>query len=160
MPVAVSKKKKCSKTILVIHYCFIIFLANQALLDLQQMHQDAEQRHVKTFDFHSNLERNAFNKGYLVSDNRGEGDCMFLALSEQLNFVKRIQLSAEELRQAVVQYLHQNPKLVNKLCIVTLKMKFTIQAQKYSQNYIILFFCLLYLCLHGGSVFKWLECQI
>ena len=85
------------------------------------MHQDADQRHVKKVDFLSNLETNAFNKGFRVFDNRGEGDCMFLALSEQLNFAKGIQRSAAELRQELVQYLHQNPKLVNKPCIVTLK---------------------------------------
>jgi len=82
------------------------------------MRQDADNRHVKNFDFHSNLEMNAFNKGYLVSDNRGEGDCMFLALEEQLNFAKEIQHSAAELRQELVQYLHQNPKLVNKLLLL------------------------------------------
>ena len=107
---------------------FIFFKANQALHDLQQMHQDADQRSVKKFDFHSNLETNAFNKGFSVSDNPGQGDCMFYALSEQLYFAKGIQLSAAELRQEIVQYLQQNPQLVNKLCSCYFEMKFTLQA--------------------------------
>ena len=110
-----SKRKKSSKKISY-KLLFLFFLAHQALHDLQQMHQDADQRKVKTFDFHSNLEMNALEKGFRISDNPGQGDCMFYALSEQLNFAKGIQHSAAELRQEIVQYLQQYPKLVNKLC--------------------------------------------
>ena len=77
------------------------------------MHKDAGQRSVKAFNFYSNLQKNAFDKGFRVSHNPGEGDCMFYALSEQLKFAKEIQLSAAELRQEIVQYLRQNPKLVS-----------------------------------------------
>lgn len=77
------------------------------------MRQDADQRSDKTFNFDSNLRTIANEKGFRVSDNPGEGDCMFYALSEQLKFAKEIQLSVAELRQEIVQYLQQNPKLVS-----------------------------------------------
>ena len=77
------------------------------------MHKDAGQRSVKAFNFYSNLQKNAFDKGFRVSHNPGEGDCMFYALSEQLKFAKEIQHSAAELRQEIVKYLQQNPKLVS-----------------------------------------------
>ena len=76
------------------------------------MRQDADQR-SDTFNFDSNLRTIANEKGFRVSDNPGEGDCMFYALSEQLKFAKEIQHSAAELRQEIVKYLQQNPKLVS-----------------------------------------------
>ena len=82
--------------------------------DLQQIYQDADQRSVNMFNFDSNLKQNAWAKGFIVSDNPGEGDYMFYALSEQLKKRKKeIQLSAAEVRQEIVQYLQQNPKLVS-----------------------------------------------
>ena len=77
------------------------------------MHQDADQRRVDIVDFYSNLKKKASDKGFRVCDNPGQGDCMFYALSEQLKFTKAIELSAAELRQKIVQYLRQNPKLVS-----------------------------------------------
>ena len=38
---------------------------------------------------------------------------MFFALSEQLDHIKRIKISHEELRLTVVQYLKDNPRLVS-----------------------------------------------
>ena len=110
------------------------------------MHQDADKRNEKTFDLYSNLKKIAVDRGFRISDNPGGGNCMFYALSGQLKFAKGIQSSAAELRQEIVQYLQQNPKLVNKLCSCYFEMKFTTQAQKYTQNDLIVFFCLLYLC--------------
>ena len=54
-------------------------------------------------------------KGFEISDNHGEGNCMFLALSEQLDLVKGVRISHVELRRTVVQYLKDNPKLVSGL---------------------------------------------
>ena len=63
------------------------------------------------------LERIASDKGFVISDNEGSGNCMFYALSEQLNLVKGIKISHGELRQSVVEYLRKNPKLVRcKFC--------------------------------------------
>ena len=77
------------------------------------MHQDADQRRVDIVNFYFNLKKKASDKGFRVCDNPGQGDCMFYALSEQLKFTKAIELSAAELRQKIVQYLRQNPKLVS-----------------------------------------------
>ena len=58
------------------------------------------------------LEKIASGKGFVISDNEGSGNCMFSALSEQLNLVKGIRISHGELRQSIVQYLSNNPRLV------------------------------------------------
>ncbi len=55
----------------------------------------------------SNLAKKAEDKGFKVSDNLGKGDCMFYALSEQLELVKTTKLSAAELRRELVQYLKE-----------------------------------------------------
>ena len=47
---------------------------------------------------------------------------MFIALSEQLGQAKGIKISHQELRQCVVQYLKENPKMVS-ILIVFLKIK-------------------------------------
>ena len=52
-------------------------------------------------------------KGFRISDNQGSGNCMFLALSEQLETVKGIKIQHGQLRQSLVQYLRENPKLVS-----------------------------------------------
>ena len=58
-------------------------------------------------------EKIASDRGYIVSDNEGSGNCMFHALSEQLNLVRGIKISHGELRKSVVTYLRNNPKLVS-----------------------------------------------
>ena len=60
-----------------------------------------------------NLKRIASDKGFMISDNEGSGNCMFHALSEQLHLVKKKKISHKELRQKIVQYLKKNPKLVS-----------------------------------------------
>lgn len=77
------------------------------------MHRDADKKNNKTTNFLSDLEKNANDRGFIVVDNPGEGDCMFYALQEQLRLVKGITLSAQELRKNLVQYLKEHPKLVN-----------------------------------------------
>ena len=59
-----------------------------------------------------NFRKNITEKGFVVSNNRGEGNCMFFALSEQLGLIKGIEISHEQLRKTVVQYLLENPSLV------------------------------------------------
>ena len=49
----------------------------------------------------------------MISDNHGGGNCMFHALSEQLDLMKGIKISHQELRHNVVNYLKNNPKLVS-----------------------------------------------
>ena len=48
----------------------------------------------------------------IVSDNGGEGNCLFHALSEQLETVKKIKISHDELRKTLVQYLKKNRETV------------------------------------------------
>ena len=59
-----------------------------------------------------NFRKNITEKGFVVSNNRGEGHCMFFALSEQLGLIKGIEISHGQLRKTVVQYLKENPALV------------------------------------------------
>ena len=83
------------------------------------MFMNLQQTQCSVSNFNSNtdplaeLKKIASDKGFVISDNEGSGNCMFHALSEQLNLVKRIEISHGELRQFIVQYLRKNPKLVS-----------------------------------------------
>lgn len=81
------------------------------LSDLQQMQCVAGV--VSQASLLVNLEKIASEKGFIISDNEGSGNCMFYALSEQLNLVKGIQISHAGLRQCIVQYLKKNPTMVS-----------------------------------------------
>ena len=74
---------------------------------LQQIQLEARTKTSKT-ELSLNLKRISLDKGFVISDNQGEGNCMFLALSEQLELIKGIKISHKELRLAVVQYLKEN----------------------------------------------------
>jgi len=82
----------------------------RVLRELQQLQHDAGIVASKT-NLSVELEKIASDKGFIISDNEGSGNCMFYALSEQLNLVKGIQISHAELRQRLVQYLKDNPTL-------------------------------------------------
>jgi len=81
-------------------------------MNLQQMQRN-EGNINSTTNLSLELEKIALDKGFVISDNEGSGNCMFHALSEQLNLVKGIKISHRELRQSMVQYLRTNPKLVS-----------------------------------------------
>ena len=83
-------------------------------VNLQQMQLGVSKVSSNT-DLLAELEKIALDKGFVISDNEGSGNCMFYALSEQLNLVKGIKISHGELRQSIVQYLRKNPKLVSLL---------------------------------------------
>ena len=68
----------------------------------------------------SNLETIVREKGFTISENEGGGNCMFIALSEQLGQAQGIKISHKELRQRVVQYLKENPQMV---CILIVFLK-------------------------------------
>ena len=53
------------------------------------------------------------DKGFRISNNPGSGNCMFQALSEQLETVNGIKIQHGQLRRSLVQYLKENPKLVS-----------------------------------------------
>ena len=86
-------------------------------MNLQQMQCDVSKVNSNT-DLSTELEKIASDKGFVISDNEGSGNCMFHALSEQLNLVKGIKISHRELRQSIVQYLRNNPELVSLLFYV------------------------------------------
>ena len=92
--------------------CIFIVSVEQVLRELQQMQHDAGTVASKT-SLSVELEKIASDKGFIISNNEGSGNCMFYALSEQLNLVKGIQISHAELRQRIVQYLKENPTLVS-----------------------------------------------
>ena len=48
----------------------------------------------------------------MISEHERGGNCMFIVLSEQLRQAE-MEISHEELRQKVVQYLKENPKMVS-----------------------------------------------
>ena len=86
--------------------------------DLRQMRQEAWEETGKT-ELSENLKRMALENGLVISDNQGKGNCMFFALSEQLDHVKGIKLSHSQLRGTIVQYLKDNPTLVSLFVLVT-----------------------------------------
>jgi len=93
---------------------FVFIVTVQRMLrELQQMQYEAGTMNSKASLF-VQLEKIASDKGFTISDNEGSGNCMFHALSEQLNLVKGIQISHAELRQRIVQYLKENPTLVSR----------------------------------------------
>ncbi|XP_022809889.1 uncharacterized protein LOC111346896, partial [Stylophora pistillata] len=77
---------------------------------LQQMQHDASKVNDKT-DLKTELKKIASDKGFRIVDNEGSGNCMFYALSDQLEIAMRIKIKHDELRQILVQYLRKNPKL-------------------------------------------------
>lgn len=81
--------------------------------NLQQM-QDHDVGKVFSKDaLLARFERIVSNKGFVISDNEGSGNCMFSALCEQLHLMKGIAISPQKLRHSIVQYLRKNPKLVS-----------------------------------------------
>ena len=86
--------------------------AEQIFRDLKQMQNDAGKIISKTNPLEE-MRKIASDKGFRISDNEGSGNCMFYALSEQLDLVKGIQISHKALRQHIVQFLEENPTLVS-----------------------------------------------
>ena len=91
---------------------FFLDLAEKIFINLQRMQHDVSKVSSNT-DLLAELKKIASDKGFVISDNEGLGNCLFHALSEQLNLVKGIKISHGELRRSIVQYLRKNPKLVS-----------------------------------------------
>ena len=96
----------------------MLFTGGFTLYTLRQIKLDARKETAKS-KLSRNLKRTAQEKGFVISDNQGEGNCMFFALSEQLDVVKGVRMSHEEIRQAVVHYLMEHSTLVSKIRAVT-----------------------------------------
>ena len=109
-PPKIPSSNPCAITL--IYVFFFLGLPGQMFVNLQQMQRSVSQISSNT-DRLAELEKIASDKGFVISDNEGSGNCMFRAVSEQLNLVKGIKISHKELRQSIVQYLRKNPKLVS-----------------------------------------------
>ena len=82
--------------------------------NLQQWQQNASRYKISSnTDPLSDLKKIALEKGYRISDNPGSGNCMFYALSEQLEIVRRVKIHHLQLRHSLVQYLREHPKQVS-----------------------------------------------
>ena len=95
--------------------CYVIhlpFTGEPIFIVLQQIIREARIESSKT-KLSQALKRTALEKGFAISDNQGGGNCMFFALSEQLDLIKGIKISHDELRRTIVQHLRENPKLVS-----------------------------------------------
>ena len=64
-----------------------------------------------------NMQKIAYERGFVISDDQGEGDCMFFAISEQLELIQGVKLSHKQLRKKVVSYLKENPTLVSSVLV-------------------------------------------
>ena len=67
----------------------------------------------KKTDLKLELKKIASDKGFRIVDNEGSGNCMFYALSDQLEIALGIKIKHGELRQILAQYLRKNPELVS-----------------------------------------------
>ena len=92
--------------------CHFTFSAKDIFSHLQELQSDTVQVGNKT-NLPSDLRRIAANKGFVVSDNQASGNCLFYALSEQLQSVEGIEISHRELRRTLVQFLRGNANLVS-----------------------------------------------
>ncbi len=80
--------------------------------ELHQINRDPNKFNKKT-DLSEDLQKIAADKGFIISDNPASGNCMFYALSEQLQTVKGIQISDQVLRKKLVEFLAKNHNLVS-----------------------------------------------
>lgn len=94
-------------------FFYLLFSVKDNLFDLQQIKLDAERRVKTSKVLLADIEKVALSRGFKVSDNPESGNCMFYALSEQLELVKGIKIRHENLRKTLVQFLKENPELVS-----------------------------------------------
>ena len=80
---------------------------------LQEIYKMEAYRDAGKTDPMLNMQKIAYERGFVISDNQGEGDCMFFAISEQLELIQGVKLSHKQLRKKVVRYLKENPTLVS-----------------------------------------------
>lgn len=96
-------------------HVFILFTVVHNFHDLNRMQHDAG-KVIRNTILSAELTKIASDKGFTISDNQGSGNCMFYALSEQLELVKGIQISQVKLRQSIVTYLRNNSTMVSYCC--------------------------------------------
>ena len=96
-----------------INSLFILGLPSQVFQTLQQMQRHNASKVNSETDLSMELKKIASDKGLVISDNQGSGNCLFNALSEQLELVKGIRISHKELRRVTVKYIRENPQTVS-----------------------------------------------
>ena len=92
---------------------FIFLPATNVIHDLQQL--NSKQSTHKESKLLLDLQKTAADKGFVICDNPASGNCMFYALSEQLQRVKGINISHKEIRKELVRFLKNFPNLVRPL---------------------------------------------
>ena len=117
-PQKVRVSNSCTVTIMYI-FCVLDQLG-QMFMNLQ-LTQRAVSKVNSNTDPLVELEKIASGKGFVISHNEGSGNCMYHALSEQLNLVKGIKISHGDLRQSIVQHLLNNPRMVSLVCHFVVK---------------------------------------
>ena len=84
------------------------------ILVLQKMHCDADKVQKNTnLSYDLQLVAITLDKGFMISESRASGNCMFDALTEQLEHVKGIEVAHQELRETLVEFLRENPNMVS-----------------------------------------------
>ena len=91
----------------------IIFFSDTHIIRLLQRIQSDSDSFIERNDPTEDLEMIALEKGFSICDNPGSGNCMFFALSQQLQSVKGIQISETVLRRMLVKFLKDFPTLVS-----------------------------------------------
>ena len=91
---------------------YVLGSLDRIIQELQQMQLNSSKVKSRT-DLSLGLRNIASDRGFRISDNQGSGNCMFYALSEQLEIVRGIKIPHGELRKILVQYLRGDPKLVS-----------------------------------------------
>ena len=100
--------------VMIIKLFFSLGESEQVIFNLQQWQQNTSRWKISSnTDPLADLEKIASEKGYRISHNLGSGNCMFYALSEQLEIVRGERIHHFGLRRSLVQYLREHPKLVS-----------------------------------------------
>ncbi|KAL9975261.1 hypothetical protein ACROYT_G012405 [Oculina patagonica] len=86
------------------------YAAMSIICQLHRTHSNPNKFNKET-DLSEDLKKIAADKGFIISDNPASGNCMFYALSEQLQSAKGIQISEQELRKKLVELLVKYPNL-------------------------------------------------
>ncbi len=102
------------------------------ICDLHQMYCDSNKVNRET-DLLEDLQKIAADKEFIISDNPASGNCMFYALSEQLQSVKGIQISEQELRKKLVEFLVKYPTLVSQWSIARTGLYNNAKTENYSK---------------------------
>ena len=66
-----------------------------------------------TLKLKDELSKAVSDMDFIVSDNEGKGNCLFHALSEQLKNGEKDPIPHDVVRETLVQYLRDNPKMVS-----------------------------------------------